>query len=527
MMSTPKKNVSPLNELNTDLLSMLQIAAFAVNAKGEVISWSDSMESLTGKSKDEMLGKKAWTAFFAKRRKTPVEMTLQTEEEDLDEEFEVTNLATQQKRILRFAAVPVRNANEEITGALAYLQESSLQESIDQDDLVVNGIKAIHLPVIIINKNKVVNFINSAAAKFLGKNAEKVVGHSCLELVKSGKLGNSVDALLQTIDSGESTSGKVTIESLEADADDELLIFDYRINPIFNQEQQLLGAIQTVSESVDSGNGVESLRKAFSRMDQLLSLQVEATGQLSQGSQLMNSKARETVGQANVVSSASDQVKKSIETVAAAIEEMRLSITEIAKNAIEAANVANSAVKIADATNATIGKLGESSAKIGQVLKVINNIAEQTNLLALNATIEAARAGDAGRGFAVVANEVKELAKETAKATDDISQRIEAIQQDTRRAVDAIEQVSAIIHQIDDIANIIASAVEEQTATAGEISGSINEAANGSLEIAQNISGVVSAAKGTSCVANEAQQQADQLAEFSKELHRLMSRARN
>src|ERR1022692_3793657 len=133
-----------------------------------------------------------------------------------------------------------------------------------------------------------------------------------------------------------------------------------------------------------------------------------------------------------------------------------------------------------------VAKLGESSAEIGQVIKVITSIAQQTNLLALNATIEAARAGEAGKGFAVVANEVKELAKETAKATEDISLKIEAIQTDTKGAVDAIAEISAIINQINDLQNTIASAVEEQSATTNEIGRNIAEASKGSTEIAQN-----------------------------------------
>ena len=182
------------------------------------------------------------------------------------------------------------------------------------------------------------------------------------------------------------------------------------------------------------------------------------------------------------------------------------------------------AVKDANKTNETIKHLGESSNQIGEVVKVITSIAQQTNLLALNATIEAARAGEAGKGFAVVANEVKELAKETAKATEDISQKIEAIQTDTRGAVTAIGQISAIIGQINDIQNTIASAVEEQTATTNEISRNVAEAAKGSSEIAQNITGVAEAARHTSSGAADTQKAAGELTRMAAGLQGLVSK---
>ena len=173
-------------------------------------------------------------------------------------------------------------------------------------------------------------------------------------------------------------------------------------------------------------------------------------------------------------------------------------------------------------TNATVGKLGESSAEIGQVIKVITSIAQQTNLLALNATIEAARAGEAGKGFAVVANEVKELAKETAKATEDISRKIEAIQGDTKGAVEAIGQITTIINQLNDISNTIASAVEEQTATTNEITRNVGEAAKGSSQIVENIVSVATAAKSTTEGATNTQTAAQELARMAAELQRLV-----
>ena len=173
-------------------------------------------------------------------------------------------------------------------------------------------------------------------------------------------------------------------------------------------------------------------------------------------------------------------VASSVDTVAAGSSQMESAIREIATNATEAARVAGQAVTVAETTTRTVGKLGDSSQEIATVVKLINGIAEQTNLLALNATIEAARAGEAGKGFAVVASEVKELAQETARATEDISRRVEAIQADTAGAVDAIGQISSVIGEINDFQATIAAAVEEQTATTNEMNRNVAEAASGS-----------------------------------------------
>jgi methyl-accepting chemotaxis protein len=248
-----------------------------------------------------------------------------------------------------------------------------------------------------------------------------------------------------------------------------------------------------------------------------------ASEELSAVSQRMSANAEETAAQANSVSAASEQVSRNVQTVAAGTEEMSASIREIAKNAAEAARVAGAAVSVAAATNTTVAKLGESSAEIGKVIKVITSIAQQTKLLALNATIEAARAGEAGKGFAVVANEVKELAKETAKATEDIGQKIEAIQTDTRGAVTAIGQIGTIINQINDIQSTIASAVEEQTATTNEMSRNVAEGARGTDDIARNITGVARAAQETSAGATKALAAAKALAGMAVELEKLVS----
>jgi len=239
-------------------------------------------------------------------------------------------------------------------------------------------------------------------------------------------------------------------------------------------------------------------------------------------SQQMANTSEETATQANIVSAASEEVSKNVGVVATGSEEMLASIREISKSANDAARIARNAVTVADSTNETITKLGDSSVEIGKVIKVITSIAQQTNLLALNATIEAARAGEAGKGFAVVANEVKELAKETAKATEEISQKIEAIQGDTKGAVKAIGEIGAVINQINDISNTIASAVEEQTATTNEIGRNLSEAAKGTTEIARNITGVATAAQSTTQGAADTQSAAKSLSEMASKLQHLV-----
>lgn len=225
-----------------------------------------------------------------------------------------------------------------------------------------------------------------------------------------------------------------------------------------------------------------------------------------------------TAKQANQASGAAEQVSSNATSLTNAVEQFEESIKEIAGNASGAASVAQNAVDAAERTNNTISRLGESSSEIGNVIKVINSIAEQTNLLALNATIEAARAGEAGKGFAVVANEVKELAKETSKATEDIIKRIEAIQTDTGEAVNAIGQVSQIITEINESQNAIAGAVEEQSAMTSEISRNISEVASRSGEIAQNISSVADTAESTTADSEVTLNAADDIEKMALEL---------
>jgi methyl-accepting chemotaxis protein len=292
---------------------------------------------------------------------------------------------------------------------------------------------------------------------------------------------------------------------------------DLLVSAVYDKDKRYTGPMVTWERITDK---LETERKIRATSESLAT----SSAELSAVSEQMSANAEETQAQAGVVSKASDEVNKNLQTLATGTEEMGATIKEIAKNATEAARVASAAVKTAETTNATVMKLGESSAEIGQVIKVITSIAQQTNLLALNATIEAARAGEMGKGFAVVANEVKELAKQTAKATEDISQKIAAIQTDTKGAVDAIGTISTIINQINDISSTIATAVEEQSATTDEMARNVGTAAKGSSEITRNISGVSEAAQSTTRGAADARGAAEQLSQLAGELREMLDR---
>jgi methyl-accepting chemotaxis protein len=267
-----------------------------------------------------------------------------------------------------------------------------------------------------------------------------------------------------------------------------------------------------------------SLREVISGVVESAQTVASAAEELSAASTQVVAGSDETSAQAGVVAAAAEQVSRNVQTVAAGAEQMGASIREIAQNASQAAKVAGQATDAASVTNDQVARLGVSSQEIGNVVKAITAIAEQTNLLALNATIEAARAGEAGKGFAVVAGEVKELAQQTAQATEDISRRVEAIQTDTTGAVGAIGEISAIIASINDYQLTIASAVEEQTATTTEMSRSVAEAATGSGEIATNITGVASAASTSAQTLNQMGEAIGELARTSEDLRAKVSR---
>ena len=271
---------------------------------------------------------------------------------------------------------------------------------------------------------------------------------------------------------------------------------------------------------------VEHLSQSMRKVTESSTTLASAAEEFTAISQQMASNAEETAAQAGVVRAASDEVTKNVGVAANGSAGMQTQIRDIARSATQSTDVARQAVTVAQTAHQTISRLEESSVAIGNVVKVIASIAAQTNLLALNASIEAARAGEAGRGFSVVANEVKELAKETARATEDIRQKIDLIQRGTTEATGAIGEVTSIIRNMDEIAHKVASAVEQQTITTNEIGHNVEQAARSTGEIARNIAGVAEAAHDTSQGSSQSQAAAQSLTRMAGELQELVGEFR-
>jgi methyl-accepting chemotaxis protein len=286
----------------------------------------------------------------------------------------------------------------------------------------------------------------------------------------------------------------------------------FRENLIRNREMQAR-EVEEATARARRAQAIEALTENFDRAATVVLRTVaSAATELQTTATSMTATAEETARQATVVSGAAEETTANVQTVATATEELSASIHEISNQVTESTRIVGQAVVEAEETNGKVQSLSDAAQKIGDVVRIINEIAGQTNLLALNATIEAARAGEAGKGFAVVASEVKTLATQTARATDEISGQVKAIQDATEGSAQAIRGIGATIHRVNEISTAIASAVEEQGAATQEISRSVQQAAQGTQEVSANIVSVTTAAQETGSAAAQVLEASTELA---------------
>jgi methyl-accepting chemotaxis protein len=456
--------------------------------------------------------------------------------EEVSDQIELEGEATRISSMMENAPVNVMYADRELN--LQYLNPSSINTLRTLEDVLpVKADDMVGRSIDIFHKNPSLQHNILSDPKNLPHQAEIQLGPETLDLLVSAIYDgdqNYIGAMvtwevitkrleMEKREKDLVEREKTQAEELQAKIDSLLEVINAAAEGDLTKQVKVMGSdvVGKMGESLSAF--IIDLRSQISAIAMTSQDLGVSSDQLVTISQQMSANAEETSAQAGVVSAASEEISVNIQTVATGSEEMSASIKEIARSSSQAADITQSAVIIAEETNKTIAKLGESSSEIGQVVKVITSIAEQTNLLALNATIEAARAGEAGKGFAVVANEVKELANQTASATENISRLIKTIQDDTKNSVDAIAEITQVITRINDISTTIASAVEEQTATTNEIGRNITEASKGSGEIAENISGVAMTAQDTSKGSTQTQEAASSLGQMADKLKNLVS----
>lgn len=292
----------------------------------------------------------------------------------------------------------------------------------------------------------------------------------------------------------------------------------FKDNMIHAKELEAI-EVKEVQNRLDKQQKIDDATKKFeTSMSDIVRYVASASTELQASAQTLSDSAQETSKQSEAVAAASQQAAENVQTVASASQELTASINEISTQVARSSEVAGRAVHDAQQAGNSVSKLVDAATRIGDVTKMISDIAEQTNLLALNATIEAARAGEAGKGFAVVASEVKNLANEATKATEEISAQIAHIQSISQTSAESIQTICGIIQEIDEISSSISAAIKEQTSATKQISHNVNEAYSGTSEVTRNIGAVSQAAADTGASSHQMLSAADELSRQSSVL---------
>lgn len=552
-------------------------------------------ESLLSLSPGSAKGRKCYELFNTLHCRTPECRCAQAMESGQSTAGETILDPEGLQMAIQYHAAPITDESGKIVGATEFVLDIN-EASVNQSTLA-----GIPTPVMAIDKEFNVVYLNDVGEKLVGLEPGAAKGRKCYDLFKTPHCQTPECRCIQAMSSGEARTGdtvadpdglnipirytgsplrdlsgamigaveyvvdignefkiadaisalstEIVAGNLDQRADTKHFSGSYKTllehaNTLVDAFDKPLAGLMPVLENLSSGDltarvtgeysgTYDRLKQATNRMGEQFhaamtkigdssALLASSAEELSAVATQMTKASEETFSRASTVSAASEEVSESVQTVSSATEEMNASIQEISKNATVAVEVANSAVKAADASMISMDQLDRSSTEIGQVVKLITSVAQQTNLLALNATIEAARAGEAGKGFAVVANEVKELAKQTAQATEEISQKIEAIQKTTGNSIEEISGIAKIIRRIDDIQQTISAAVEEQTATTSEISRSISEVARGGAEIGNTMADLTDAASAASQSTKDTLGAASSLSQMAADLSALV-----
>jgi|GEM_PF-1653940 len=356
----------------------------------------------------------------------------------------------------------------------------AISEKVDNGNKCVTNMKNLPTPVIEVDKNFNIVFINDFGASLNDMTAEQCIGKKCYDLMCTSDCNTDNCALRRAMKIGQKEDSETRAQLMGKNAN---IPISYTGIPTHDAQGNIIGALEFVVDTSNIYNIVEDLRLSANTLG-------SSSEEMSSQSTQMTTFSNKMGEQARVVAESSTEMSSSVNSVAAAIEEMTASLTEVSSNTQKSSTISSEASDRAEQAKANMTELDEATREIEKVIRIIEDISDQTNLLALNATIEAATAGEAGKGFGVVANEVKELAKQTTLATDEIKQKILEIQEKSATSVTAVHNITEVMKEIAETTSTIAAAVEEQTATTNEIARSVSHASRQSTEVNDNIQGV-------------------------------------